>query len=215
MFKYKYTQLITVNYYLFLFPLQIRKQWQKLIVRDNCHPFKTIIVLWGQIPLWIFQSIALRNLVYMLPDPMQLRAQIVVTELTLGGFGWVPNLTVVDSSYILPVTLGLLNLAIVEIQSMTRTRPSTRLQNYANHVFRGMSIIMVPIACTVPSALCIYWVSSSAYGLTQNLLLLSPNVRRALGIPKTQSELQDPYEHLWLKIQERAKHLALAKTTSK
>lgn len=146
---------------------------------------------------------------------MQLRAQIVVTEMTIGGFGWIPNLTVVDNSYILPVTLGLINLAIVEVQSMTRTRPSTRLQKYANHVFRGMSIVMVPIACTVPSALCVYWVTSSAYGLAQNLMLLSPTVRRHLGIPKTKFELQDPYEHLWLKIQERTKLSALAKTTSK
>lgn len=164
-------------------------------------------MLWGQIPLWIFQSVALRNLVYMLPNPMLLRAQIIATELTLGGFGWIPNLTVADNSYILPVTLGLINLAIVELQSMTRTRPPTQLQNYASHVFRGMSILMVPIACTVPSALCVYWVTSSACGLSQNLLLLSPRVRRTLGIPQTQTELPEPYDHIWLKIQERVKFL--------
>lgn len=195
-----------INYLLSL--LQIKKQWQKLIVRDNCHPLKTVIVLWGQIPLWIFQSVALRNLVYMLPNPMLLRAQIIVTELTLGGFGWVPNLTVPDDSYILPVSLGLINLAIVELQSMTRTRPPTQLQHYANHVFRGMSVLMVPIACTVPSALCIYWVTSSACALSQNLLLLSPRVRRIVGIPQTETELLEPYDHIWLKIQERVKFLS-------
>lgn len=72
-------------------------------------------MLWGQIPLWIFQSVALRNLVNMLPDPTSLQAQIVVTEMTIGGFGWIPNLTEVDSSYILPVTLGIINLAIIEV----------------------------------------------------------------------------------------------------
>ncbi|KAM8710850.1 hypothetical protein ACLKA7_017474 [Drosophila subpalustris] len=186
----------------------IKKQWQKLIVRDNCHPMKTLIVLWGQIPLWIFQSVALRNLVYLLPDPLALQAQITATEMTIGGFGWIPNLTVVDSSYILPVTLGLINLAIVEVQSMTRTRPPTRLQNIFNNVFRGLSVVMVPVACTVPSALCVYWVASSSFGLAQNLLLLSPPVRKAVGIPKTPTELQQPYEQLWLKIQKRARILA-------
>ncbi|XP_017049615.1 cytochrome c oxidase assembly protein COX18, mitochondrial [Drosophila ficusphila] len=181
----------------------IKKQWQNLIVRDNCHPMKTMIVLWGQIPLWIFQSVALRNLVYMLPDPMAIEAQIVATEMTIGGFGWIPNLTVVDNSYILPVTLGLINLAIIEVQSMCRTRPPTRLQNIANNVFRGLSVVMVPVACTVPSALCVYWVASSSFGLAQNLLILSPEVRRSVGIPKTQTELSQPYDLLWLKIQQR------------
>ncbi|EDW76866.1 uncharacterized protein Dwil_GK16110 [Drosophila willistoni] len=181
----------------------IKKQWQKLIVRDNCHPMKTLIVLWGQIPLWIFQSVALRNLVYMLPDPTTLKAQIIATEMTIGGFGWIPNLTVVDQSYILPVALGLINLGIIELQSMTRTRPATRLQNVMNNVFRGLSIVMIPVACTVPSALCVYWVASSSFGLAQNLFLLSPEVRRAVGIPKTKAELEQPYDQLWLKIQQR------------
>nr|XP_016933984.1 cytochrome c oxidase assembly protein COX18, mitochondrial [Drosophila suzukii] len=181
----------------------IKKQWQNLIVRDNCHPMKTMIVLWGQIPLWIFQSVALRNLVYMLPDPMSIEAQIVTTEMTIGGFGWIPNLTVVDNSYILPVTLGLINLAIIEVQAMSRTRPPTRLQSIANNVFRGLSVVMVPVACTVPSALCVYWVASSSFGLAQNLLMLSPEVRRSVGIPKTQTELSQPYDLLWQKIQQR------------
>ncbi|TMW51200.1 hypothetical protein DOY81_003736 [Sarcophaga bullata] len=181
----------------------IRKQWNKLIVRDNCHPAKTFIVLWGQIPLWIFQSMALRNLVTMMPDPTTIQAQIVATELTIGGFGWIPNLTQVDSSYILPVTLGVINLAIIEMQSMLRTRPSTRFQNIVTNVFRGLSLFMVPVACSVPSALTVYWVASSSYGLMQNLLLASPQVKRAFGIPKTQSELNNPYEHLWSKMKQR------------
>ncbi|SPP85381.1 cytochrome c oxidase assembly protein COX18, mitochondrial [Drosophila guanche] len=181
----------------------IKKQWQTLIVRDNCHPMKTIIVLWGQIPLWIFQSVALRNLVYMLPDPTTLQAQITATEMTIGGFGWIPNLTVVDNSYILPVALGLLNLSIIELQSMSRTRTPTRLQKISTNVFRGLSLVMVPVACTVPSALCVYWVASSSFGLAQNMLLLSPEVRRAVGIPKTQTELSQPYDQIWLKIQQR------------
>lgn len=93
----------------------MKKQWTKLIERDNCHPLKTLIVLWGQIPLWIIQSAALRNLLAMMPDPNLLQAQIVFTQLSMGGFGWVPNLTEVDASYIIPVTLGLLNLAIIEV----------------------------------------------------------------------------------------------------
>lgn len=93
----------------------VKKQWTKLIVRENCHPLKTLIVLWGQIPLWIVQSAALRNLLAMMPNPAALQAQIVYSELMVGGFGWIPNLCEPDGSLIIPVTLGLLNLAIIEV----------------------------------------------------------------------------------------------------
>ena len=49
-------------------------------------------------------------------------------------------------------------------------------------------------------ALCVYWVASSSYGLAQNLILFSPSLRRAVGIPLTKSELARPYEHLWNSI---------------
>lgn len=74
-----------------------------------------MIVLWGQIPLWICQSVALRNLVHMLPDPNSIQAKLIFTEMTIGGFGWIPNLTEVDASYILPVALGIINLSIIEV----------------------------------------------------------------------------------------------------
>ena len=89
------------------------------------------------------------------------------------------------------------------MQSMLRTRPSTRFQNIVTNVFRGLSLFMVPVACSVPSALTVYWVASSSYGLMQNVLLASPQVKRAFGIPKTQSELENPYEHLWSIMKQR------------
>ena len=76
-----------------------------------------MLLLWLQLPLWLFQSMALRNLVYMLPDPNTLSAKLIFTELTIGGFGWIPNLTEVDSSFIIPVALGIVNLAIIEVSS--------------------------------------------------------------------------------------------------
>uniref|UniRef100_A0A1L8E0C0 Putative cytochrome oxidase bioproteinis protein oxa1 mitochondrial n=1 Tax=Nyssomyia neivai TaxID=330878 RepID=A0A1L8E0C0_9DIPT len=174
----------------------LKKQWTKLVVRENCHPAKTMIVLWGQIPLWIFQSMAIRNLVYILPDPSSVSAQIIFAQLSLGGFLWIPNLTVPDASLILPVTLGLLNLAIIEIQALSRVKQGGRLHKYATNFFRIFSIFMIPIASIVPSCLSLYWVSSSAFGLIQNVTMMSPKFRRAVGIPSTPSELERPYKHL-------------------
>lgn len=43
-------------------------------------------------------------------------AQLTFTELMVGGFAFIPNLTIPDASWILPVTLGILNLAIIEVR---------------------------------------------------------------------------------------------------
>jgi inner membrane protein COX18 len=61
------------------------------------------------------QSFALRNMLFMMPNPEDTTAQIICAEMMLGGFGWIPNLVEVDHSYILPVALGILNLTIVEV----------------------------------------------------------------------------------------------------
>ena len=50
----------------------------------------------------------------MLPN-QDFHAQLTFTELSVGGFGWIPNLVEVDSSLILPVCFGLLNLGIIEV----------------------------------------------------------------------------------------------------
>ncbi|KAJ8954075.1 hypothetical protein NQ318_004380 [Aromia moschata] len=182
----------------------IRKQWNNLVVRGNCHPFKASLLLWFQIPMWVSLSVALRNLVYMLPE-QSIPAKLTFAELTVGGFGFVPNLTEVDSSLILPVALGIINLAIIELQVLSKVNPPTKLQKYLTNFFRGLSVFMVPIGASVPSCLVLYWTTSSTYGLIQNLVLLSPRVKRMCGIPKTTTELLEPYKQIADRIRTKYK----------
>lgn len=185
-----------------MFKHSLKKQWNKLIVRDNCHPFKSTLLLWIQIPMWVFISIALRNLTYMLPK-QTIEAQITFNQLSLEGFLWMPNLTDFDHSLILPIALGIFNLALTEIHVMLRTNPQSKLQKYITNFFRGLSILMIPVSACVPSALCLYWTTSTLFGLCQNLLLISPKFKRLCRIPQTTSELNKPYEHLLVRIGER------------
>ncbi|XP_050301264.1 cytochrome c oxidase assembly protein COX18, mitochondrial isoform X2 [Anthonomus grandis grandis] len=173
----------------------IRKQWNHLVVRDNCHPLKTTVLLWVQLPLWLCLSISYRNLVYMLPH-RDLNAQLTFAELMGGGFAFIPNLTIPDASWIFPIGLGLLNLVIIELQLLSRNpdiKPS-RVQKIFTNVFRVLSVCLVPIAASVPSCLVLYWTTSSAFGMCQNLILLSPKVKRLFGIPKTAVEVKEPYK---------------------
>lgn len=177
-----------------LFQRSLKKQWRRLIVRDNCHPFKASMVIWFQLPIWVCMSFALRNLVYM--QPPDAAALVTFMELSVGGFGWIPNLTEPDHSLIIPVAFGLTNLAIIEIQRMSKLREPSRMYNIFTNIFRGFSIVMIPVAASVPSCMCLYWMTSSSFGLMQNLILLSPSLRRKLRIPEAPSELEDPYGHI-------------------
>lgn len=177
-----------------LYKRSLKKQWSNLVVRDNCHPLKATIVIWVQIPIWVCMSFALRNLVYM--QPGDAAALVTIMEMSAGGIGWIPNLTEPDHSWILPVAFGLTNLSIIEMQKMSKLRQPSKMYNIFTNVFRVFSIAMIPVAASVPSCLCLYWLTSSSVGLVQNMILISPTIRRKLRIPEAPSELDDPYNHM-------------------
>ncbi len=73
-------------------------------------------------------------------------------SLSTGGFGFrPPNLIEVDHSLILPVFMALTNLAIIQIQVMSKVGPSTRLSNAMMNVLRVVCLVMVPVAAYTPA----------------------------------------------------------------
>lgn len=188
-----------------LYKRSLKKQWVNLIERDNCHPFKASLVILIQIPIWVCMSFALRNLVYLQSgDPSLL---ITFMELSAGGIGWIPNLTEPDHSLILPVAFGFINLTIIEIQRLSKLRQPSKMHNVFTNVFRVFSIIMIPVAASVPSCMCLYWTTSSSIGLMHNLILLSPTLRRKLKIPEAPSEIDRPYQHINEELQQTIKKI--------
>uniref|UniRef100_A0A8D0GTF8 Cytochrome c oxidase assembly factor COX18 n=1 Tax=Sphenodon punctatus TaxID=8508 RepID=A0A8D0GTF8_SPHPU len=172
------------------FKKNMRRIVSELYVRDNCHPFKATLLMWVQIPVWIFVSVALRN--------FSVGATCFPTiqdQLSTGGILWFTDLTMPDTTWILPISVGLLNLLIVEMFALRKIELS-RFQKYATYFFRGMAVVMIPIAATVPSAIALYWLSSSFMGLSHNLLLRSPSFRRLCRIPRTKSDSDTPYRDL-------------------
>lgn len=169
----------------FQFKKNLRRIVSQLYIRDNCHPFKASVLVWVQLPLWISLSLALRNL--------SLEGSALHSELAAGGALWFPDLTVPDSTWILPVCLGLTNLLIVEVFSLQRANPS-RVQKLVTNAIRGFSLLMIPIAATVPSSMALYWFTSSLVGFSHNLLLRSPTAHRLLRLPTRGSD--SPYRDL-------------------
>lgn len=169
----------------FQFKKNLRRIVSQLYIRDNCHPFKASLLVWVQLPLWISLSLALRNL--------SVNQPALQGELAAGGALWFPDLTVPDSTLILPVSLGLINLLIVEVFSLQRVTPS-RFQRLVLNTIRGFSVLMIPIAATVPSSMALYWFTSSLVGFSHNLILRSPAIHRILRLKTQRSE--SPYRDL-------------------
>ncbi|XP_066576562.1 cytochrome c oxidase assembly protein COX18, mitochondrial isoform X2 [Amia ocellicauda] len=92
----------------------LRRIVSELYVRDNCHPFKASLLIWVQIPMWVFLSLALRNMSVGLTDS----ARVSLSEFAAGGVLWFPDLTVPDSTWIMPISVGLINLIIVESMAL-------------------------------------------------------------------------------------------------
>ncbi|NXF52358.1 COX18 protein, partial [Oceanites oceanicus] len=93
----------------FHFKKNLRRIITELYVRDNCHPFKATLLVWVQIPMWVCVSLALRNCSIGATDSQ------VQEQFSAGGALWFTDLTAPDSTWILPVSLGLINLLIVEV----------------------------------------------------------------------------------------------------
>ncbi|XP_020289721.1 mitochondrial inner membrane protein COX18 [Pseudomyrmex gracilis] len=195
--KYKWSDDYTRR----LYNLSARKQWNKLIVRENCHPAKASLVVLVQIPLWVSLSVSIRNLCYMLPK-QDASAYATYQEFINGGFLWMTNLTATDP-FVLPLAMALFNLAIIEINCMSRVQEMTKWKKYLTNFFRIVAIGMIPLAMYVPSCVSLYWTTSSAFGLFQNLILLSPKLRRLAKVPVTASESPHPYALLRRRITAR------------
>ncbi|KAL3283762.1 hypothetical protein HHI36_017932 [Cryptolaemus montrouzieri] len=106
--------------------------------------------MWVQIPLWISISMSLRNLVYMLPKHDQV-AELSYAQLSTEGIGWISNLTEADPFFVLPITFGIVNLALIELTTMSKVTELTKFQKIVTNLFRGFTIILVPICASIPS----------------------------------------------------------------
>lgn len=187
-----------------LYRRSFNTQYRKMIERDNCHPLKTTVIHWFQIPIWVCHSIGLRNVLTMQPDPTSTQAIKIFGQISVGGFLWLPSLIGADTTYILPAIWCITNLINIELSALERTEPPTKLSTIFTGIFRGITIVVTPIAATVPSCLTLYWCTSAICALAQNLVLLSPRAKNIFGIPtNTKHHMERPYRTLVIRFVEQ------------
>ncbi|GFS67134.1 mitochondrial inner membrane protein COX18 [Nephila pilipes] len=194
MFKWDETQAKKV------FRKQLRAIHHGFVIRDNCHPLKTVLLGLFQIPVWIIFSISLRNLTFMSQNLEP--APESIAGLKTEGFLWFPDLTSPDA-IIIPILILFVNMAVTEIHALRNIGKQSSLQKILLYSSRAIIIVVAAAATVNPSSVSFYWLCSSTFGLGQNMLLMIPKVRRMLRIPSTAKESSTPFRDIATNFRKR------------
>lgn len=165
----------------------------KQVMKENGirGPIFSLAVPLVQIPMWVVVSLTIRRMSAApllwfepLPEP--------VAGFVDGGIGSCKDLTVPVTSYGIPVAIAAANLFNIYWGSLSR-KPSARpLYRYVTNAMKVLSLAMIPAAGSVPSALAVYWLTSSGFSVLQNLALYHPRVRRVFRMRTLPGERGTP-----------------------
>ncbi|TPX34574.1 hypothetical protein SmJEL517_g02870 [Synchytrium microbalum] len=147
---------------------ELRQKASELYKQHNCHPIKTFLLPWIQIPVFITMSLTLRSM-SAYPLPFMTTSEAPIPGFKAGGELWFTDLTLPDPTWILPVCLGLLHNTNLKLQA-ERFPNAVNFQRF-NTALRVLMLVLVPLMAQAPSAVTLYWVASAAFSLIQNTYL--------------------------------------------
>jgi len=156
----------------------LRAAWRK----NRCHPLQTFVPVLVQIPCFITFVLAWRHLI---------REDKSLQE---GGMLWFTDLSIADTTYVLPA-IGL-GLAYSSLQIASSRQgggsdnddgtPKKAPTGFGPWLLDSVSIMLLgafPMIATLPQGVFMYWMTSSAWGIGQGEALRSPRIREFLRFP--------------------------------
>lgn len=155
-----------------------------------------MLLPWVQMPLWILISLAMRNISGVGDGRVSSAADspTPTAGIETEGFFWLTDLSVTDPYYVIPVLLFLTNFLNLRLNAL-QSRKRSRFSVIVTRTCEVLTISITYISTLLPAAMTLYWVTSSTYGLAQNIAMKYPKVKRLLGVPKTPSEVEKPLTH--------------------
>ncbi|VDM57855.1 unnamed protein product [Angiostrongylus costaricensis] len=139
------------------------------------------------IPLWIFSSFAVRNIVDSDFHP------------SIPGGLWVSDMLAPDPYFVLPVVVGLfgfLNLySQRKIYPVAMSKWQMRSYDFVLGLFAFSAVV---IMSQLPACIPLYWLSVSVSGFAQAQLLRHPNVKKLFGINRLPTDSRTPIRDLFL-----------------
>ncbi|PRW56043.1 mitochondrial inner membrane OXA1 [Chlorella sorokiniana] len=148
---------------------RVLQVWKKY----NCNPFKSLLGIFVQAPIFIGFFSALRGF-----------AAHKLPSLAEGGALWFTDLTVADPTYMLPALAGLSFLATVELgaaDGMEGQPEATRKK--MKNAMRVVALAVPLVSTSMPASVFMYWTASNVFSLGQTMMLKVPLVKKVLGLP--------------------------------
>lgn len=150
--------------------LRAQKELTDYMQRNNVNPFKSLIVPFMQVPIFIS--------VYKGVNEM---AALPVVSMQSGGLFWFSDLTVADPYFALPLMTAATLLVTIEIGADSVA--ASDMDQTMRIVMRAMPVLMIPVIAKFPAAMLCYWLTSNAFSLVQVLFLRIPAVRQFFKVP--------------------------------
>ncbi|KAI0651166.1 60Kd inner membrane protein-domain-containing protein [Trametes meyenii] len=112
-------------------------------------------------------------------------------QLKFSGFEWVPDLTVVDPTYTLPIIATILMNVQISV-SMRDLIGQTPQMGHIMNFLRVLTTGSVFLMANLSSGLVVYLITSITAMIAQSLVLRQPAVRRLLRIPLIPDHIRTP-----------------------
>ncbi|KAF0407576.1 60Kd inner membrane protein-domain-containing protein [Gigaspora margarita] len=146
------------------------QQIREFYAENKISPLKNFYLIALQTPVMISFFIAVKKM-----------AEFPVPGFENGGVLWFQNLTLPDPYYILPFLMSATFIAMMETSDASRI--NTPSANTMKWVFRGVTVISIPVAMSLSSSVHMYLMSSTIFSVLQTVLMNNKSIRRYLNLP--------------------------------
>ena len=110
-----------------------------------------------------------------------------------GGTLWFTDLSVADSTMMLPILNALSFVLMIELGSTENGAPPEKVAMMKN-IFRGLAVIMIPATMNFSQGLFVYWSVNNTFSLAQGMILRDERFRQFFDIPKVPMPLSSSVE---------------------
>lgn len=156
---------------------ETRKRQKKLFKDHGVQLYKNFFLPAAQIPLWVCMSLTFRNLSGW--STWDTLAKPLDPTLYSEGALWFGDLTSMDPFHAFPLAIGVVALVNVEwtfktlglLRSAKRRIFRPTLTDSLANISRMAIVFLMAISLHAPTALTLYWLSSQAFSLVQNVVL--------------------------------------------
>lgn len=148
---------------------------QDLYDKHGISPMRMLTLPFAQLPIFMSFFIGLRRLAESFPDAHT------------GGLAWFVDLGATDPIFVLPLASGISAFGLVRLSMPTPTAAMGHAE--AENMLRmrmiisGVTLVSIPVACTMPASVLVYWLTNNAFSLAYTASLRAPALRAVVGLP--------------------------------